>query len=84
MKIFTGRVIAKTNEKTARVSVERVIQHPLYGKRLKRSKTYQVHDEVGVNVGDVVKFVASRPISKSKRWKIFAEKVKKPRVKKTK
>ena len=44
--------------------------HPLYKKRLKRITKYQVHDEVGVKVGDKVKFADSRPYSKSKKWKI--------------
>jgi small subunit ribosomal protein S17 len=70
MKIFTGKVIATKTAKTATVSVERMIIHPLYKKRQKRSTKYQVHDEIGVKVGDQVKFTDSRPYSKSKKWKI--------------
>ncbi len=70
MKIFTGRVIATKTAKTATVSVERMTIHPLYKKRLKRSTKYQVHDEIGVKVGDNVKFADSRPYSKTKKWKI--------------
>ena len=70
MKIFIGRVVATKTAKTATVSVERMIIHPLYKKRFKRSTKYQVHDEVGVKVGDNVKFADSRPYSKSKKWKI--------------
>lgn len=70
MKIFTGRVIATKNAKTATVAVERVIVHPLYKKRFRRDTKYQVHDEFGVKVGDTVKFVASRPYSKTKKWKV--------------
>jgi len=70
MKIFVGKVIAVKNAKTATVSVERMIIHPLYKKRQKRSTKYQVHDEVGVMVGDKVKFTDSRPYSKTKKWKI--------------
>jgi small subunit ribosomal protein S17 len=70
MKIFTGKVIAVKNAKTATVSVERMIIHPLYKKRQKRSTKYQVHDEIGVKVGDKVNFSDSRPYSKSKKWKI--------------
>ena len=70
MKIFIGKVIAVKNAKTATVSVERMIIHPLYKKRQKRSTKYQVHDEIGVKVGDQVKFADSRPYSKSKKWRI--------------
>ena len=70
MKIFTGKVIAVKTAKTATVAVERMIIHPLYKKRQKRSTKYQVHDEIGVKVGDKVRFVDSRPYSKSKKWKI--------------
>jgi small subunit ribosomal protein S17 len=70
MKIFTGRVVATKTAKTATVSVERMTIHPLYKKRLKRSTKYQVHDEIGVKVGDKVKFADSRPYSKTKKWKI--------------
>ena len=70
MKIFTGKVIAVKTAKTATVAVERMIIHPLYKKRQKRSTKYQVHDEIVVKVGDKVRFVDSRPYSKSKKWKI--------------
>jgi small subunit ribosomal protein S17 len=70
MKIFIGKVIATKTAKTATVSVERMTIHPLYKKRLKRNTKYQVHDEIGVKVGDNVKFADSRPYSKTKKWKI--------------
>ncbi|KKR61932.1 MAG: 30S ribosomal protein S17, partial [Candidatus Woesebacteria bacterium GW2011_GWA1_40_43] len=56
--------------KTATVAVERMKIHPIYKKRFVRSTKYQVHDEIGVKVGDVVKFADSKPYSKSKKWKI--------------
>ena len=71
MKIFTGKVIATKTAKTATVAVERMTIHPLYKKRLKRIRKYQVHDEAGVKVGDQVKFAGSRPYSKTKKWKII-------------
>lgn len=74
MKIFVGKVIATKMAKTATVSVERVVIHPLYKKRFKRDRKYQVHDEVGVKVGDVVKFTACKPYSKTKKWIILADK----------
>lgn len=48
-----------------------MIAHPLYGKRVKRSKKYQVHDEKGVKTGDRVAFVATAPVSKTKKWSII-------------
>jgi small subunit ribosomal protein S17 len=71
MKIFTGRVISTKMAKTATVAVERVIIHPLYKKRTRRDTKYHVHDEIGVKVGDMVKFGDSRPYSKAKKWKII-------------
>lgn len=71
MKIITGKVVSTKMQKTATVLVERMVIHPLYKKRYKRSKTYQVHDEFGVKVGQKVNFVASKPYSKTKKWKII-------------
>jgi small subunit ribosomal protein S17 len=71
MKILTGKVISKKAQKTAVVLVERVVPHPVYLKRLTKSKKYQVHDEKGTAVGQTVKFVACKPISKTKKWKII-------------
>lgn len=56
--------------KTATVSVTRFISHPLYKKRIKRTEKYQVHDETGHKVGEMVTFVACAPVSKLKKWKI--------------
>ena len=70
MKIFTGRVIGLAQAKTATVSVERAKIHPIYKKRFTRSTKYQVHDEIGVEIGNTVKFADSRPYSKTKRWKM--------------
>lgn len=71
MKIFTGKVVSKKMDKTATVAVERVIVHPLYKKRFRRDRKYQAHDEVGTSVGQTVRFAASKPYSKSKKWKIL-------------
>ena len=70
MQVFTGTVIANHNPKTVTVLVKRRFMHPLYKKAVNRSKKYQVHDPVGVKVGDVVRFTPSRPYSKTKRWVI--------------
>jgi len=70
MKILSGKVILTKQPKTAVVEVVRIVAHPVYKKRVKRSKKYLVHDEVGVKVGDRVNFVASKPYSKLKKWRI--------------
>lgn len=70
MKVFIGQVVSKKMEKTATVVIERVVIHPIYKKRFKRTKKYHVHDELGTNIGDTVSFSASKPYSKLKRWKI--------------
>jgi len=71
MKVFIGHVTATKTAKTAVITVERVVIHPLYKKRFKRDRKYQVHDEIGVKIGDTVKFAACKPISKTKKWKIL-------------
>ncbi|KKR71319.1 MAG: 30S ribosomal protein S17 [Candidatus Woesebacteria bacterium GW2011_GWA2_40_7b] len=71
MKIFTGRVTATKMAKTATVAVERVVIHPMYKKRFRRDTKFQVHDELGVKIGDLVRFTASKPYSKTKKWKIL-------------
>ena len=71
MKIFTGKVISTPTDKTVKIAVTRVTVHPLYGKRLKRIKKYLVHDEIGAKIGDVVRFAATKPVSKLKKWKIL-------------
>lgn len=71
MKKFTGSVIKAKMPKTVTVLVERLWQHPIYKKRVKRSKKYLVHDEIGVKIGDRVVIQEVRPISKRKRYKIL-------------
>jgi len=78
MKILTGRVIAKKMPKTATVTVERTFTHPLYLKRIKKAKKYQVHDpEEKTKAGDKVHFAASRPVSKLKKWRIIYDSIEK-------
>lgn len=72
MKVFTGEVIGRSMDKTATVLVERFFAHSTYGKRVRRTKKYQVHDQENKSkVGDKVRFVASKPYSKTKKWKII-------------
>lgn len=67
-----GRVISDKMDKTVVVLMERQIKHPLYGKFVKRSKKYHVHDENNeCNVGDTVTFKECRPLSKSKHWTLL-------------
>lgn len=76
MKTFIGRVVSTKMDQTAVVAVETKKIHPLYKKRVKKTKKYPAHDELGVKEGDLVKIVETRPISKTKKWKIV-EKVEK-------
>jgi len=66
-----GTVVANKMDKTITVSVERQFAHPLYKKIIKKSKNFLVHDESNqARVGDKVRIVESRPLSKRKRWKL--------------
>ncbi len=66
-----GTVVAKKSAKTLRVQVERLERHPLYRKTVKRKKIFLVHDEHDkCQVGDVVRIVETRPISRLKRWRV--------------
>ena len=66
---LVGKVVSAKNNKTITVVVETYKKDPLYGKRVKSSKKYAVHDESNkAKVGDVVKIVETKPISKTKRF----------------
>ena len=66
---LVGKVVSSVNDKTITVLVETYKKHPLYGKRVKSSKKYAVHDETNrAKVGDVVRIVETRPLSKTKRF----------------
>jgi small subunit ribosomal protein S17 len=67
---LVGTVISNKMQKTAIVEVVRVFRHPLYMKVIRSAKTFMAHDEIGVNPGDKVKMVESKPISRTKRWVI--------------
>lgn len=71
MKVFTGKVISIKMPKTATVLVKRTVVHPVYKRRYKRDKKYHVQDEFGAKVGQIVKFVAGKSFSKTKKWKII-------------
>ena len=64
-----GKVLSNKMERTATVLVERKIKHPVYGKYIRRSKKFHVHDEQNeLNIGDVVQIRETRPMSKTKSW----------------
>jgi len=71
-KTRQGTVVSDAMEKTVVVSVERRVQHPLYGKRVNRWKKYHAHDETNeYRTGDVVIIEETRPLSKTKRWRVI-------------
>ena len=68
---LTGRVVSDKMNKTVTVRVDRMVRHPLYGKYVRRSTNYHAHDENNeFHTGDTVLIEESRPISKSKSWKV--------------
>ena len=70
-KVRVGVVVSDKAQKTVTVQVERQFSHPLYGKQVGRSKRFHAHDEGDeFRVGDVVRIVETRPISKTKRWRV--------------
>jgi len=71
-KVRVGVVVSDKGDKTIVVKVERRFAHPLYGKRVKRTKRYHVHDEQNeYKVGDTVSISETRPLSKTKRWRVI-------------
>jgi len=67
----TGVVVSDKSDKTVTVVVERRFAHPLYGKGVKRNKKYHAHDENNeFRTGDVVRIMETRPLSKTKRWRV--------------
>jgi small subunit ribosomal protein S17 len=66
-----GVVVSDVQDKTIVVRVERRTTHPLYGKTISVSKKYHAHDEANdAHVGDTVRIVETRPLSKLKRWRL--------------
>jgi small subunit ribosomal protein S17 len=66
-----GLVVSDRPEKTVTVSVETLVRHPMYKKRVRRSKRFMVHDEGNeARVGDTVRIIETRPISARKRWRL--------------
>lgn len=73
-RVMKGKVIRDQNDKTIIVQVEVTKMHPKYGKRIRLNKKYHVHDENNTyKSGDLVSFVASRPMSKLKTWTVLSD-----------
>jgi small subunit ribosomal protein S17 len=70
-KARVGKVVSDSAEKTATVQIERLVLHRQYKRYIRRRKKYAIHDESNeCRVGDTVRFVDTRPLSKSKRWRL--------------
>ena len=73
-KPITAKVVKTAMDKSAVVSVERLVKHPVNGKYIKRSTKYHIHDENNqCNVGDIIKIKQCRPISKTKTWTLVED-----------
>ena len=71
-RILIGTVTSNKTDKTVTVLVERKVKHPLYGKIIRRSKKYHAHDESNeYQLGDIVRIEETKPISKTKSWKVL-------------
>ena len=69
-KTRVGKVVSDRMEKTIVVSIERLVKHPQYGRYVRRRSKFKVHDEKNeCRMGDTVRFMETRPISKDKRWR---------------
>ena len=70
-KVRTGTVVSDAMEKTVVVRISSQVRHPLYGKIVRRTTKLKAHDERGdAHVGDTVRIVETRPLSKTKRWRV--------------
>ena len=70
-KVRTGVVVSDKMDKTVLVRIDRQVRHPLYGKTVRRSSKLAAHDEANdAHLGDTVRVMETRPLSKSKRWRV--------------
>ena len=69
-KVRTGVVVSLSGEKTITVKIDYRKHHPKYGKMMTMSKKLHGHDEIGCGLGDTVRVMETRPISKTKRWRV--------------
>lgn len=71
-RILLGEVVSNRMQKTITVKVERRVRHPVYERVIKRSKKFHAHDEHNqCQIGDYVRIVETRPLSKTKRWRLL-------------
>ena len=71
-RAYVGRVISDKMDKTVVLAVTRKIAHPRYNKTISRTTKFKVHDEKNeCKVGDLVKFIETRPLSKENRWRVL-------------
>jgi small subunit ribosomal protein S17 len=78
-KVRLGRVVSDRMDKTVVVAIERLVRHPVYGRYVRRRTNFKVHDEENAcRVGDLIRFMETRPLSKDKRWRFieFVERAK--------
>jgi small subunit ribosomal protein S17 len=70
-KTVVGKVVSNKMDKTVSVAVERRYRHPLYGKTIKRTSKFMTHDEKNeCKIGDTVRIMETRPLSRMKRWRL--------------
>ena len=70
-KVRTGRVVSDKMQKTVVVAIERRVKHPVYGKMMTRTKKLKAHDEENsAKLGDTVRIMETRPLSKDKRFRV--------------
>ena len=70
-KVRVGKVVSDKMDKTIVVAVETLVTHPLYGKQVKDTTKFKAHDENNeCKIGDRVKIMETRPLSKDKRWRL--------------
>jgi small subunit ribosomal protein S17 len=70
-KTRIGKVVSDKADKSIVVAVETMVDHPVYGKRVNRTTKFMAHDEENAcNIGDTVKIMETRPLSKNKRWRL--------------
>jgi len=71
-KTRIGRVVSDKMDKTVVVAIEEIMAHPLYGRRIRRTKKLKAHDEENqARMGDTVRVMETRPISHEKRWRVI-------------
>ena len=78
-KTRVGQVVSDRMDKTVVVSIERLVKHAVYGRYVRRRAKFKVHDENNeCRIGDTIRFIETRPLSKDKRWRFveFVERAK--------